>query len=251
MIVLINEERSVTGSLRSQVSRLEDIVHKSDDQIREELVVMKQMFEQSEESRATMSVEIARLSSQNTHLLKESETLSSNMEKVSQKAGTIAMTNANLQSKLDEAQSKIQSLQQEMIKLQEKSGEQEVRNERLAVQLQQRPEADDVKAMQSQLSSLHIVMEQNSSEHELTVHKLNEEINKLKSDKERLEGDLKKMTDHIQTAPQVQDMTKLELQLSSLTSELERVKNEKELLTNQLESLQEKFSQYISPETLQ
>ena len=36
-----------------------------------------------------VSVEIARLSNQNTHLIKETETLSSNMEKVSQKAGSM------------------------------------------------------------------------------------------------------------------------------------------------------------------
>lgn len=48
-----------------------------------------------------------------------------------------------------------------------------------------RPEADDVKAMQSQLSSLHIVMEQNTTEHERTVHQLKEEMLKIKNEKEK------------------------------------------------------------------
>lgn len=128
------------------------------------------------------------------------------------------MTNASLQSKLDESQSKVQSLQQEMIKLQVIStfpalfsmtllGEiWRARSEKwkiissattkvikiyINVHLlsspppPHRPEADDVKAMQSQLSSLHIVMEQNTTEHERTVHQLKEEMLKIKNEKEK------------------------------------------------------------------
>ena len=36
-----------------------------------------------------MSVEIARLTNQNDHLIKESETLTGNMEKITQKAGNL------------------------------------------------------------------------------------------------------------------------------------------------------------------
>jgi early endosome antigen 1 len=79
---------------------------------------MKQMFEQSEESRAAMSIEMIKMTNDKDHLMKEHESLRGNMEKVSQKAGNLAVVNANLQSKLDEAQSKIQSLQQEVISIQ-------------------------------------------------------------------------------------------------------------------------------------
>ena len=48
-----------------------------------------------------------------------------------------------------------------------------------------RPEADDVRAMQQQLSSLHLVMEQSSAENERQVQQLQGEKQRLQEDKNR------------------------------------------------------------------
>lgn len=48
-----------------------------------------------------------------------------------------------------------------------------------------RPEADDVRAMQEQLSSLHLVLEQNSIEHERQVNQLEQENLVIKHEKIR------------------------------------------------------------------
>ena len=89
--------------------------------------------------------------------------------------------------------------------------EQELRNERLSVKLQQRcfqlllihmhaliivlptttqshthrPEADDLKAMQQELSSLHLLMEQSSGEHERKMQLLSIEKQRIEDDKTR------------------------------------------------------------------
>jgi len=63
--------------------------------------------------------------------------------------------------------------------------DQELRNERLSVKLQQRPEADDLKAMQQELSSLHLLMEQSSSEHERQVQLLSVEKQRTEDEKTR------------------------------------------------------------------
>ena len=68
--------------------------------------------------------------------------------------------------------------------------EQELRNERLSVKLQQRPEADDVRAMQQQLSSLHVVMEQTSSEHEQQLERLHVQLGDMQADRDRLSQQL-------------------------------------------------------------
>lgn len=48
-----------------------------------------------------------------------------------------------------------------------------------------RPEADDVRAMQDQLSSLHLVMEQNAVEHEKKLKQLEQENIIIKNEKTR------------------------------------------------------------------
>lgn len=48
-----------------------------------------------------------------------------------------------------------------------------------------RPEADDIKAMQQQLSSLHLVMEQSSGENEKQLRELGKEKQHMEMDKKR------------------------------------------------------------------
>ena len=127
---------------------------------------------------------------------------------------------ASFQSRLDESQSKVEGLQTQIISLQvwecgygnvgmvwecsfstvlgcippvcvgsrfvDPQGQlkdQELRNERLSVKLQQRPEADDLKAMQQELSSLHLILEQSASEHEKQLKALS--ADKLKAEQEK------------------------------------------------------------------
>ena len=54
------------------------------------------------------------------------------------------------------------------------------------MKLQQRPEADDLRAMQQQLSSLHVVMEQTSSEHEQQLERLRAQLHDTQADRDRL-----------------------------------------------------------------
>ena len=48
-----------------------------------------------------------------------------------------------------------------------------------------RPEADDLKAMQQELSSLHLLMEQSSGEHERKMQLLSVEKQRIEDDKTR------------------------------------------------------------------
>ncbi len=50
---VIQEERKHNASLRGEVQTLEGVLEKSGDQTKEELITLKQMFEQSEQSRVT------------------------------------------------------------------------------------------------------------------------------------------------------------------------------------------------------
>lgn len=86
--------------------------------------------------------------------------------------------------------------------------EQELRNVRLSVKLQQRPEADDVRAMQQQLSFLHELMEKNSSEHELEVMKVMGEVRAVEEVKERLQRECVQLKKSLEELPQVADMNK-------------------------------------------
>ena len=123
------------------------------------------------------------------------------------------MTIASLQSRLDESTSRCDGLQTEVIKITSKLKDQEIRNERLSAKLQQRyniiqymdacvsiqcslqymdvsiyyrPEADDVRALQQQLSSLHIVIEQSATEHEKQLYQISSERDRERGEKERL-----------------------------------------------------------------
>ena len=48
-----------------------------------------------------------------------------------------------------------------------------------------RPEADDVRAMQQQLSSLHLVMEQSATEHEKQLVQITSDRDREKEERER------------------------------------------------------------------
>ncbi len=82
--------------------------------------------------------------------------------------------------------------------------EQELRNERLSVKLQQRPEADDVRAMQTQMASLHMLMEHNTTEHERETGKLKEELKVLQEEKEHMEKERQELKDKMEEMPKVE-----------------------------------------------
>ena len=95
-----------------------------------------------------------------------------------------------------------------IIFLQSTLKDQELRNERLSVKLQQRPEADDVRAMQQQMSSLHILMEQTSSEHERELGKVQADLRAVEGERDRLREDLEAARRSVEELPGTEDMSK-------------------------------------------
>ena len=85
---------------------------------------------------------------------------------------------------------------------------QELRNERLSVKLQQRPEADDLRAMQQQLSSLHLVMEQSSSEHEREMERMRASAKTLEEEKNKVEDEMEALKKKIESSPSAESLKK-------------------------------------------
>ena len=83
-----------------------------------------------------------------------------------------------------------------------------MRNERLSVRLQQRPEADDVRALQQQLSSLHLLMEQASSQHHSDTMKLQAELDAKQAEGEGLRRELEAAKEEREGRPKTEDMSK-------------------------------------------
>ncbi len=86
--------------------------------------------------------------------------------------------------------------------------DQELRNERLSVRLQQRPEADDVRALQQQLSSLHLLMEQTSSQHLTETIKLQAELQAKQIEGEGLRKQLEEAKEQREGMPKAEDVSK-------------------------------------------
>ena len=94
------------------------------------------------------------------------------------------------------------------VQLQSDLKEQELRNERLSVKLQQRPEADDVRAMQQQLSFLHILMEKNSTDHEQEMERVKEEGKVMVEEKKKLQREYQELEKSLEGNPKVEDVKK-------------------------------------------
>lgn len=86
--------------------------------------------------------------------------------------------------------------------------EQELRNERLSVRLQQRPEADDVRALQQQLSSLHILMEQTTSQHQSETSKLQAELEASQAQAQALRREVEAAKEEGEGRPKTEDISK-------------------------------------------
>ena len=76
------------------------------------------------------------------------------------------------------------------------------------MKLQQRPEADDVRAMQQQLSSLHLLMEQSSSEHEREVERVRADMRVMEGERDRLRKEVDAATRDIEVMPRSEDINK-------------------------------------------
>ena len=76
------------------------------------------------------------------------------------------------------------------------------------MRLQQRPEADDVRALQQQLSSLHVLMEQASSEHLSETLKLQAQLEAKKTEGEGLRRELEATKEEREGMPKADDITK-------------------------------------------
>eukprot|EP00731_Ephydatia_muelleri_P000215 Em0001g215a len=255
---IINEERRYSGALKSDVARLEDLCSKSDGQAKEELRAMKQMFEQSEESRATMSNELYRLNTDNEKLSKEKQDLKAASDRVAQKAATLSVTSATLQSRLDESQAKVESLHNQIIGLQNQLKDQELKNERLLSQLRQRPALDDVKVLQQELSSLHLLLEQASSDRDKQVQQLTSERDKLSEEKTRLCEQKARIEEQMETLKvettgltRKENVAILEAQVTSLRKDLEGRQEQLERSHAQLVELQNKYDVCPKPEVVE
>ncbi|KAL5515183.1 hypothetical protein EMCRGX_G000314 [Ephydatia muelleri] len=281
---IINEERRYSGALKSDVARLEDLCSKSDGQAKEELRAMKQMFEQSEESRATMSNELYRLNTDNEKLSKEKQDLKAASDRVAQKAATLvshyissvhpltmlgildevqcalvrSVTSATLQSRLDESQAKVESLHNQIIGLQNQLKDQELKNERLLSQLRQHPALDDVKVLQQELSSLHLLLEQASSDRDKQVQQLTSERDKLSEEKTRLceqkariEEQMESLKVETTSLTRKENVAILEAQVTSLRKDLEGRQEQLERSHAQLVELQNKYDVCPKPEVVE
>ena len=71
-----------------------------------------------------------------------------------------------------------------------------------------RPEADDVNALQQQLSSLHLVMEQSSSEHDKQLLQVSEEKKQTEREKEMLSQQLESLREEVKGLPRKEELTK-------------------------------------------
>ena len=71
-----------------------------------------------------------------------------------------------------------------------------------------RPEADDVHALQQQLSSLHLVMEQSSSEHDKQLLQVSEEKKQAEREKEMLSQQLESLREEVKGLPRKEELTK-------------------------------------------
>ena len=71
-----------------------------------------------------------------------------------------------------------------------------------------RPEADDVHALQQQLSSLHLVMEQSSSEHDKQLLQVTEEKKQAEREKELLSQQLESLREEVKGLPRKEELTK-------------------------------------------
>jgi len=76
------------------------------------------------------------------------------------------------------------------------------------VRLQQRPEADDVKAMQTQMASLHLVMEQSSNEHERRLAELRQQLGAGQGEREKLERECLELKRKLEDAPGVEEVAR-------------------------------------------
>ena len=76
------------------------------------------------------------------------------------------------------------------------------------MKLQQRPEADDVRAMQTQMASLHLIMEQNSNEHERKVAELRQQLGAGQGGREQLEKECQELKKRLDDAPGVEEVTR-------------------------------------------
>ena len=73
-----------------------------------------------------------------------------------------------------------------------------------------RPEADDVHALQQQLNSLHLVMEQSSSEHEKQLQQVSEEKRKVEREKESLCEQLESLRVEVKALPKREEVERYE-----------------------------------------
>ena len=71
-----------------------------------------------------------------------------------------------------------------------------------------RPEVDDAHALQQQLSSLHLVMEQSSSEHDKQLLQLTKEKKLVEMEKEALSEQLESLREELKGLPRKEKLTK-------------------------------------------
>lgn len=193
-----------------------------EDQHLEALQALKDMFEQSEKSRDTMKLEMQRLIQEIDVLTRGKAEVEGLQMSMSERAAELNVEVFDLKSKLNESQTECQAVKDQLISLQLNLKEQEIRNERLSTQIQQGSEADDVKALRQELTTLQSTIEENATEHDKHVKEIQEAKSRAELLAEQLSQEVRTLKETLSSCPTREDLARKEQEISHVRSELDR-----------------------------
>ncbi|XP_054722542.1 early endosome antigen 1-like [Uloborus diversus] len=214
--------------------------HHSDKKDGFEIEVMSLQVKALEEGKALLQDELAAVRLQSSELLKENCRVREERDGLELKAATLAGELAHLKAEFDETKTKKSSAESALRMAEEKI-------KKLEVEIQQRPEADDVSLLQQELVSVQKMMDRLTLQREGEKAELQEQCDALRDTSDRLLAEKTEWENRYRACPKKEEIDSLQEKISKMSEEVSRLQSEKENAEAECKRLRaslEKFGNY-------
>lgn len=199
----LKEERWYSNELKREVSRLSGAVNK---EYSEEQVLLKQQLRALEESKSLLTSEVVLLRKQLGEAVEMHTSMKQQKESIEQKTASLAAEKVTLQACADEERGLRKSLEIQLVEVQDL-------NSNLEAQLQQRPEADDVRVLRQELVQVQTLMDRMTRERETERDMLQQENKAFHIKVQELQQQLCDREEELTQAPSVVQIEQLKNEL--------------------------------------
>lgn len=211
--------------------------HHSNGKEQGEIEALRTQVTALQDGKALVVDELQALHGQMMELFKENAKIREERDTFEQKTASLAGELAYLKADVDESRSQKNCLESKLLKA-------EARGRELEIEIQQRPEADDVSLLKQEIVSVQKMMDQLTLQREAEKDALQRQCSNLQEFCNRLQSENASLEELLKSSPKNDDLKSMEEDISETKSKMVDLQKNFEVVSSEKNELEKRIKQF-------